>query len=83
VKVKLGGVDFLTNSTAAALDSSLQSTLPAVTSVNGLVLFIPGIFFPSPSSLLSPPCRPVKLGLAFYISFSKTFLIPDPFVSEK
>jgi len=76
-------VDFLSKNTTAALDISLESTMPAVTTVNGLVLFIPGIFFPSPSSLLSSPCRPVKLGLAFYISFSKTFLIPDSFVFEK
>jgi len=38
-------VDFLSKNTTAALDISLESTMPAVTTVNGLVLFIPGIFF--------------------------------------
>jgi len=45
VKGNLWGMNFLTNNTAAALDSSFESTMPAVTSFNGLVLFIAGIFF--------------------------------------
>jgi len=45
VKINLGGVDVFTNNTAAALDSTLGSTMPAVTYFNGLVFFIPGIFF--------------------------------------
>jgi hypothetical protein len=44
-KVNLRGVDFLTNNTAAEMDSALESILTAVSSVNGLVLFIPGILF--------------------------------------
>ena len=45
VKVNLRGVAFLTNNTAAALGSCHEGTMPAVTSGNGLVLFIPRIFF--------------------------------------
>jgi hypothetical protein len=45
VKVNLGRVDFLTNNTAAALDRSLEGTMPAVIYFNGLVLLIPGISF--------------------------------------
>jgi hypothetical protein len=48
MQVILGRVAFLANKTTAALDSSLESTMPAVTSRNGLVLYatgIPGTFF--------------------------------------
>jgi hypothetical protein len=45
VKVNLRGVAFLTNNTAAALGSSHERTMPAVTYTNELVFFIPGIFF--------------------------------------
>jgi hypothetical protein len=45
VKVNFRGVNFLTNNTAAALDSSLEGTMPAATYFHGLILFIPGIFF--------------------------------------
>ena len=48
MQVILGRVAFLANKTTAALDSSLESTMPAVTSRNGMVLYatgIPGTFF--------------------------------------
>jgi len=38
---------------------------------------------PSLSFPLSPPCCPSKLGSAFYISISQTFLITDPSVFKK
>jgi hypothetical protein len=67
VKINLRGVDFLTKNTAAALDSSLESAMQVVTSVNGLVLFIPGMFFPFSQFSSFPSMLPCQTWLSFLL----------------
>ena len=82
MKGNIGWVGFLTNSTAAALDSSLESTMSAVS--YGLVLCIPGIYFSFSKFSSFPFMLSKTFGWAlFYISVSQIFLISDTFCLRK